>query len=662
VGDDWCCGQVPSIGRLTVAIYGELLIGYDPGVCVAYPAQVLDISVVNIVSTNPIVKWLYYFGSGLVTKFDATPAQTTAYGGGGCYGCESLSVYIEDSLGNTYECFDADGYSVIRSQSQDVFTGLVPSPVASIGVPLNGVMQSGVAAQFAAFGCYGPCFSCNTNPYIWGSSIWTDGINFETTASVVPGGMFLQTTATLEVPLVEGSSFAAFGISTSGDAVPPWTQASQISSPSLAVTIFSTASSFTSLGPVPEGFGWSNDSPIAAGETIVFSGTIPTVYPVHSLVVFFGSENGPGVESTSISGALIPPFQSVLTPTCLPGATLGVGDDLQILLLTRGGGSVIAELNPVSGSFTRDVDATSTLEMTGVTSGLLGESCCDNWDEVYPWNTEIIVYRDGRDAWCGPVTGVEFGYGTVKVTAADLTAWWDRRVLPANLNFVNVDISTIFESVATAAMSTDPVANFNITTTPTGILGTRTYLQTDYKYASDLLSELAKTGIDYSAYGRTILCGGEQVPADPYVVLTDEFWVQPPTVSARGNDQATQVIVLGKGVTGIATSTTPYTDFYGLLVRTFSETEIEDAASAQAAANTRLALLQDQLYIEAGTGGGLKPTAPITLPELIPGIRVRVDSSASCRQVVADFRLKSVKVGFDGSVAIDLQPLGTVGT
>jgi hypothetical protein len=300
--------------------------------------------------------------------------------------------------------------------------------------------------------------------------------------------------------------------------------------------------------------------------------------------------------------------------------------------------------------------------MTGVTSGLLGESCCDNWDEVYPWNTEIIVYRDGRDAWCGPVTGVEFGYGTVKVTAADLTAWWDRRVLPADLNFVNVDISTIFQTVATAAMSTDPVANFNITTTPTGILGSRTYLQTDYKYANDLLGELAKTGIDYSAYGRTILCGGEQVPADPYVVLTDEFWVQPPTISARGNDQATQVIVLGKGVTGIATATAAYTNFYGLLVRTFSENEIEDAASAQAAANTRLALLQDQLYIEAGTGGGLKPTAPITLPELIPGIRVRVDSSASCRQVVADFRLKSVKVGFDGSVSIDLQPLGTIGT
>jgi hypothetical protein len=495
------------------------------------------------------------------------------------------------------------------------------------------------------------------------------GANFVTTATVVSGGMYLETTTTMTLPMEPGGYWVAGAGTFSPDGVPPWVSPSAVA-PQISAAISSTATTFTldPFPPVPPGFGfvWTNDSALAPGDVVVTSATIPTVEEVHVLItamlgtVSLEAEDFYGGEA--LAGALIPEFQSVLTPTCLPGAVLGVGDDIQVLLLTRGGGSVIAELNPVSGSFTRDVDATSTLEMTGVTSGLLGESCCDNWDEVYPWNTEIIVYRDGRDAWCGPVTGVEFGYGTVKVTAADLTAWWDRRVLPADLNFVNVDISTIFQTVATAAMSTDPVANFNITTTPTGILGSRTYLQTDYKYANDLLGELAKTGIDYSAYGRTILCGGEQVPADPYVVLTDEFWVQPPTISARGNDQATQVIVLGKGVTGIATATAAYTNFYGLLVRTFSENEIEDAASAQAAANTRLALLQDQLYIEAGTGGGLKPTAPITLPELIPGIRVRVDSSASCRQVVADFRLKSVKVGFDGSVSIDLQPLGTIGT
>lgn len=658
MGDDWRGGQVPRIGRLTVAIYGELLIGYDLGTCVGYPGQVLDVSVINIVSTNPIVKWTYS-GSGTqfspdpTIKFNSTPAQYTCENSG-FQGCFSITVEIEDSLGNTYLCSDIDGYSLVRVQFLELFTGSVPSPVA----PLNAVVQVGSSTDID--GCDNGCFIDDQgNPYSWSFS----GANFETTAVVVPGGMFLETTITLTLPIPAESVFAVLATSISADSAPPWTSPSQIASPSLTA-IFSTASSFSSLGITPTlGFAWYNDSPIAAGETIVTSATIPTVYPVHFLATFFGVEESLTESSAFIyAGGLIPEFQSVLTPTCLPGAVLGVGDDIQVLLLTRGGGKVIAELNPVSGSFTRDVDATSTLEMTGVTSGLLGESCCDNWDEVYPWNTEIIVYRDGRDAWCGPVTGVEFGYGTVKVTAADLTAWWDRRVLPADLNFVNVDIATIFETVATAAMSTDPVANFNITTTLTGILGSRTYLQTDYKYANDLLGELAKTGIDYSAYGRTILCGGEQVPADPYVVLTDEFWVQPPTISARGNDQATQVVVLGKGVTGIATATAAYTNFYGLLVRTFSENEIEDAASAQAAANTRLALLQDQLYIEAGTGGGLKPTAPITLPELIPGIRVRVDSSASCRQVVADFRLKSVKVGFDGSVSIDLQPLGTIGT
>jgi hypothetical protein len=564
-----------------------------------------------------------------------------------------VTCLLEDSLGNTQLI-----QGLVRIQPYETFTGSVPNQ-------FDKVVEFGRSSD--AGGCDNSLdgfFAPDGDGLLFAFS----GANFVTTATVVSGGMYLETTTTMTLPMVSGGYWIAGAGTFSPDAVPPWVSPSAVG-PQISAAISSTATTFTfdPFPPLPPGFGfvWTNDSALAPGDVVVTSATIPTVEEVHVLLtamlgtVSLEAEDFYGGEA--LAGALIPEFQSVLTPTCLPGATLGVGDDLQILLLTRGGGKVIAELNPVSGSFTRDVDATSTLEMTGVTSGLLGESCCDNWDEVYPWNTEIIVYRDGRDAWCGPVTGVQFGYGTVKVTAADLTAWWDRRVLPADLNFVNVDIATIFETVVTAAMSTDPVANFNITTTPTGILGSRTYLQTDYKYANDLLGELAKTGIDYSAYGRTILCGGEQVPADPYVVLTDEFWVQPPTISARGNDQATQVIVLGKGVTGIATATTAYTDFYGLLVRTFSETEIEDAASAQSAANTRLALLQDQLYIEAGTGGGLKPTAPITLPELIPGIRIRVDSSASCRQVVADFRLKSVKVGFDGSVAIDLQPLGTVG-
>ncbi len=640
---------MPISGQIQVD-YSALSISYTE---VGYPGAVVQVTGAVTSSTNPIVKWTYSgggFSPNPLVVFDALPQAYTC-GPVTSPGCESVTCLLEDSLGNTQLI-----QGLVRIQPYEVFTGSVPNQFGEV-VEFGKSSDAGVCNN-SLDGFFAPDYG---NPFSWSFS----GATCVTTATVVPGGMYLETTTTMTLPMDPDGYWATGAATFSADAVPPWVSPTTVG-PLVTAAISSTATSFTPSGPPPFGDAWTNDSALAPGDVVVTSATIPTVEEVHVLLTaMFSAFDSPPEDAFAgqvVAGVLIPPFQSVLTPTCLPGATLGVGEDIQVLLMTRGGGSVIAELNPVSGSFTRDVDATSTLEMTGVTSGLLGESCCDNWEEVYPWNTEIIVYRDGRDAWCGPVTGVEFGYGTVKVTAADLTAWWDRRVLPADLNFVNVDLATIFESVVTSAMSTDPVANFSITTTPTGILGSRTYLQTDYKYASDLLSELAKTGIDYSAYGRTILCGGEQVPADPYVVLTDEFWVQPPTISARGNDQATQVIVLGKGVTGIATATTPYTDFYGLLVRTFSETEIEDVASAQAAANTRLALLQDQLYIDSGSGGGLKPTAPITLPELIPGIRVRVDSSASCRQVVADFRLKSVKVGFDGSVSIDLQPLGTVGT
>ena len=202
----------------------------------------------------------------------------------------------------------------------------------------------------------------------------------------------------------------------------------------------------------------------------------------------------------------------------------------------------------------------------------------------------------------------------------------------------------------------------SVSASPTGVKGDRTYKASDYGYVGDAIDELSKTGVDWTAYGRTILVGGEEVPAQPFVTLTDEFWTAPPQVVARGNEQATRVIVKGTNVQGLASSSSEFREFYGLLVRVFDESDIKDSASAQRAAETRLALLEDQLYVETPQNASLKPTAPVTLEQLIPGIRVRVDTQASCRRVVSDFRLKEVKVELSGQVSISLQPIGTVGS
>jgi hypothetical protein len=343
---------------------------------------------------------------------------------------------------------------------------------------------------------------------------------------------------------------------------------------------------------------------------------------------------------------------------CHKGAILGAGEDLRVVLMTRGGGQIVSELNPDNGSFTRKLDETSTLTLAGTVTGKLDTLCCDEYTDAHQWALEVAVFRDGRDAWVGPVTEIDFMYGRVELNASDLSAWWDRRVLP-DMNLVSMDLADIFQAIHDAAMASDPSPNFTIQTSPTGIFGDRRVIGSDFDYAVDHLSELAKTGVDWTAYGRNVMVGGQEVPAFPYVTLLDEHWTEPPTVEARGNDQATRVIVKGTGVSADVTDAA-YRNFYGELVRVFKEEDIIDVESAQQAAQSRLDLLKNPLFIVTPENQSLKTTAPITLPELIPGMRIRVDAQATCRPIVQDFRLQSVEVNFDGKVAITLQPLGTV--
>lgn len=353
-----------------------------------------------------------------------------------------------------------------------------------------------------------------------------------------------------------------------------------------------------------------------------------------------------------------PPLEISGFTECRNDTVLGDGHDLRVYLMTRGGGAVLAELTPSSGNFTRELDATSQLSLEGMVTGRLGEVCCEGWEDVASWATEILVFRDGRDVWCGPVTDVQWGYGSVVVEADDLTAWWGRRVLP-DLTFSGVDLSQIFLAVHNAAMEEDTSPNIIIDVENVGLMGSRSVVGSQSVYAVDVLTELAKTSLDYTCYGRTVLVRGNEIDASPWLVLLDEHWSQPPTVRQRGNEQATRVVVKGSGVQSVATADSTYLDYYGLITRTFTEDTIKDQASCDKAAQTRLDFLKDALYIETPVGAKLNTNAPITLPQLIPGMRVRVDTQSTCHKVVSDFRLQKVTVSFDGSVSIDLQPIGS---
>lgn len=349
-----------------------------------------------------------------------------------------------------------------------------------------------------------------------------------------------------------------------------------------------------------------------------------------------------------------------LPANCLNGGVLGYGRDTRLMLVTRGATQLITELFPTGGTFTRELHNTSTLQTEAVIGGRPDTPQPKGWEKVIPWATELMVMRDGRDAWGGPVTEALFSVGKVTAGASDLSAWHDRRRTIA-AKYVDMDPVDIFVALHDAAMAVDPVDNFMVAATPSGIKTDREYLAADQAYVADDLRELGDTWVDWTVYSRTLIVGDTELQPDSYLLLSDDMWSQPPQVKIRGNEQATVVIVKGAdGIVAVATAPPEYLAYYGRLERVFEESSIKDQASLDVNAQTRLDALKDPVYIETPTNATLLPTAPISFESLIPGIRVRVQAMATARQVVADFRLAKVTASFDGKVSVDLQPIGTV--
>lgn len=337
--------------------------------------------------------------------------------------------------------------------------------------------------------------------------------------------------------------------------------------------------------------------------------------------------------------------------------TLGCGEELRLLLTTRGAGRVLAELSPVEGQFTRTLDATSSLTAKMLVGGAFGVNCCADLSEIRPWATEVAVFWDGLLAWAGPVTSAKFSADSVSLTAKDLTAWWSRRVLPVS-SYANLDLADIFLNYHEQAMEQDPSPNFNLTVSPSYVTGTRSVLTPALAWT--MMQELTQTAVDFTAYGRTVLVGGQEVPAQPHLTLQDGDFEAPLEVDERGDIMANRVVIVGApGIEAVAEND-EFIQFYGLVERVFYESNVLDEGSAQALANTRLSLLKDPTFLSPPEGKALQSTAPMTLAELIPGSRIRVSSNGTCRTLTSDFRLRTVTADFSGKVTPSLEPLGTV--
>lgn len=342
--------------------------------------------------------------------------------------------------------------------------------------------------------------------------------------------------------------------------------------------------------------------------------------------------------------------------------TLGCGT-YEAYVQDRGGTGQV-ELEWSTLDWERVVDDTSSANVTAQGEDAMA-GCCEALSGVKPWKNELAIYRDGEPVWEGPIVRVQDDPDSFSVTisARDLSAWFDHRLVHNDHDYANIDSATVFQEIVEDAMAPDNSPGVTVTTSPTGVLTTLRVIALQHRMAGDVLRDLSNASIDWTVLVRRILAGGIVVPTASLGTLTAEDFLKRPAVVLDGTDQTNRRIVRGAGggeagdtIFGDATYTDPDS---GLLESVETITTIENTAAAQATADGSVALLVAARAVGECT---LAPTAPVTVEQLVAGALLDVVLDDLCIPVVDTLRIHRVggRVTHpDGeTIALDLQPIG----
>ena len=217
---------------------------------------------------------------------------------------------------------------------------------------------------------------------------------------------------------------------------------------------------------------------------------------------------------------------------------LGCGT-YRVLATNRCGNQTICELlNIGSIEWSRKMDDTGEYIIKIDLRSQSDENCCQCIGDLRSWIHAIKIYRSsGGLVAFGPIVNILYKREEVIITARDVTAWLDVRMIHTTHTFVNRNVMAAARELITDALAPDD---------PCGLLakmvvGTTQDLLTKTveanQYAGDALRELAKTSLDYTAIGDRIILA-DQLAYGPYASLTDENFVADLEVEERGLETA----------------------------------------------------------------------------------------------------------------------------
>lgn len=326
-------------------------------------------------------------------------------------------------------------------------------------------------------------------------------------------------------------------------------------------------------------------------------------------------------------------------------AVAGCGSH-QVRVVDRGGGIVATGSVLTEVEWSRVLDDVSTARVVINPDG----DCCGPLGNVRSWRHRLVIYRDDRYVWDGPITNVDWGVDSVEIFAEDVLSWLANRVVHQNLSFKNTDLNTIAaELIADGFFPDDPGHDVEVVAAA-GVTGSRAYTR-NVGQTLDHIKDLAEAGLDFTAIGSTILLLPETW-RERVGRLTDADFPDGLKVSEDGKGLVTRVVVAGQEQTaadGTVTDTVigeagGVDDYYGLHERYVSQSSITDTASATAAAQAiQRSGLTVPVFVDTQEVT-ISPDTALDVSSLVPGWCLDVTSTATCRTVAQRLKIVGLKV------------------
>jgi hypothetical protein len=195
-----------------------------------------------------------------------------------------------------------------------------------------------------------------------------------------------------------------------------------------------------------------------------------------------------------------------------------------------------------------------------------GKDCGALLSELRTWMHEIVVFRDGKRVWEGPITRLQFKPGQVQVEAKDCMAYLYRRVMRQGYNDTYRKVNgvehrgtSVVHRAARIAMNALAYDDPNVLPWLTEITHSTDAKQMravpDYsKMAWEEIDDLAaNAGLDYTTVGRRIIFWDTHYAIGRLPEMRDEHFSEPIHVTEYGAQLANFFVVTNNdGVWGAA--------------------------------------------------------------------------------------------------------------